>query len=381
MITIRTHARPGAVSLAVAIMLATTAVHGQVVRLETPEAVLRDAFSFVRGVRELASGRLLVADWIENRVSLVDLAAGTARPVLREGAGPGETRLPMGLIPLPGDSTLLLDYGNNRLTVLGPTGTAVRSLNASEPGRGAVRGVLSTGDYVFAMPAWAEGPAALPNDSVRVMRWNPGRREAPQPIAVVHGTPGRRDRSPSREPRIPIVGFATQDAWTVLSSGALAIVRGAPWHVEVHQSGGIVRGAPVTAATRPVTRDDKRRFVREFSAGAPQSGRGPNGGMGRAPLPDAAAVERFVETTEWATSFPPFDAGAVHATADGALWVGRPEIPGEPRRYEVFNARGAHLRQVVLPLGRRVVAVGRRGVYVVTDDDSGMQAIERYRLP
>ena len=70
----------------VAIAAGSSALGAQAaVRLTTPDAVLSDAFSFVRGVRELANGQLLVADWVEQRVVLVDLAAGSTRDVITEG--------------------------------------------------------------------------------------------------------------------------------------------------------------------------------------------------------------------------------------------------------------------------------------------------------
>ncbi len=353
----------------------------QVVRLERPDAVLPDAFSFVRGVRELADGRLLVADWIENRVALVDLAAGSVRDVMREGPGPQELRLPMGLVPLRADSTLLLDYGNNRLTVLAPSGRAVRSILAEQPGRGGVRGTDDEGCLYHAVPAWAERERSLPDDSVRIVRWD-GRGDAVVTVAVVQGTRYRKDRSPAMQPRIPIVGYAAQDAWTVLPDGRLAIVRASPYRVEFHAPGRAPRIGPSLPTTaRPVTAEDRRRFIREFHAGSAESGRGPNGGMGRAPLPSAAEVERMVGTTEWAATHPPFDAGAVLAAADGAIWVGMPAEPGRPRRYDVFDGSGRRVRQVEVGVDRRVVVVGRRGVYVVADGEDGVQSIERYRLP
>jgi len=360
---------------------APISLQAQVVRLDRAEATLPDAFSFVRGMRELRDGKLLVADYIEQRIVLVDLAAGTERNLLTEGAGPGDVRLPFGLIPHRGDSTLVIDYGNNRLNVLAPDGRAVRTIVAEQPGRLFVRQMDASGAFPYAIPGWSEGPNALPDDTVRIVRWRPG-SDATTEVARIQGNRFRKDRSPSMQPRVPIVGYAAQDAWTVASSGEIVIVRNAPFHLDVIGADGRVRSGPVYAtASRPVTAADKRRFINEFSAGSPQSGRGPNGGMGRAEVPNEAEITRLVGTTEWAEFHPPFDAGGVIAAPAGRIWVKRSTDPAVRSAYDVFDLTGTRVQQVELPVGRRVTLVTARGVYAVAESADGVQSVERYRLP
>ena len=76
-----------------------------------------------------------------------------------------------------------------------------------------------------------------------------------------------------------------------------------------------------------------------------------------------------------------FDAGRVVALADGRLWVGHPAEEGKAVLYDVFDVRGTRTGTVELPPGRRVMAVGRFGVYVVAESDLGVQKVERYPLP
>lgn len=374
----RIHQVAGSLLLAFAVAAPGRA---QVLKLDRPEAVLEEPFSFVRGMRELSNGNLLIADWIENRVVLADFAGGTARNVVREGGGPAEVRLPSGLVRHLGDTTLLVDVGNNRVTFLAPDGRVVRSIVTESPGIGGVRGVDARGAFYFAIPSWAEGPNALPDDSVRVVRWMPGSDER-APVTVVQATRWRKDRSPAMQPRIPTVGFASQDAWVVSSLGEITIVRANPYRVDVLGADGRVRSGPALPATgRAVTAADKTRFVREFSAAAAQSGRGENGGMGRAPAASEAEIARQVTTTEYATHHPPFDASGVFAAPAGRTWVKLPSWPAEPVRYDVFGADGRRERQVEFRAGRRVAAVGMHGVYVVAEDEDGVQTVERYRLP
>ena len=86
-------------------------------------------------------------------------------------------------------------------------------------------------------------------------------------------------------------------------------------------------------------------------------------------------------TAEWAERFPQFDASAVVAGADGRIWVGAPIVPGASPRYDVFDQTGKRVLQVEVRNGRRIVHVGSRGVYAVTQDEDGVQTIERYRVP
>lgn len=70
------------------LVTAPSTAAAQVVKLDQPTATLSETFSFVRGARELSTGQLLVADWIENRVVLADSVANSVRRVMREGPGP-----------------------------------------------------------------------------------------------------------------------------------------------------------------------------------------------------------------------------------------------------------------------------------------------------
>jgi hypothetical protein len=369
-------------ALAAILLLTPAFATAQVVKLDRPVSTLSEPFSFVRGVRELSNGRLLVVDWIENRVVIADLTANTVRRLMREGGGPQEVRLPSGLVRLRGDTTLLYDDGNNRSHILGPDGRSVRTILADVPGRGGIRGVDATGAFLYGIPAWSEGPKALPDDSVRVVRWDARVQSDPQVIAVVQGTRYRKDRSPALQPRLPMVGFASQDSWVVAPNGMLVVVRATPYRVELYAPGRApIVGPSYTVTTRAVTTEDKKRFIREFSNGSAVSGRGPNGGMGRAPQITDAEVTRMAGTAEWAERFPPFDASTVVAGADGRIWVGAPLLPGTSPRYDVFDQTGKRVSQVELRPGRRIVHVGARGLYAVAEDADGVQTIERYRVP
>src|SRR5512147_833921 len=59
-------------------LLTLTAPAGaQVIRLTRPDATLVEEFSSIRGVRELPDGRILVSDYTDQRVLLVDMDKGS----------------------------------------------------------------------------------------------------------------------------------------------------------------------------------------------------------------------------------------------------------------------------------------------------------------
>jgi hypothetical protein len=357
-------------------------VTGQTARLSTPNAALGEEFSAIRGVRELTDGRLLVSDYIDQRVVLVDMTRGTVLLKVGKGGGPNEARLPTRLVPVPGDSTILADVGNSRLLLLDGQGRAVRTIPAERHGVMGVRGVDVGGFLYYAVPGWAQEGGALPNDSVRVIKWNP-RTGSVETVAVVQGERMRSDiRSPARNPRIPTIGYAAQDAWVVSEAGVLRIVRAEGYRVEIHAPGSTpVIGPSHAYATRPVTAADRLAYVRRFMASSPTSGRGEGGGMGYSPALNETEVAVMARGTEYAERHPMFNPGDVVATPGGQVWVGRPVEEGKAVLYEVFDAGGRRVMTVELLPGRRIAAIGRQGVYVIAESDVGVQRLERYALP
>ena len=367
---------------AAALAVLAGAVTAQPVRLSAPSATLAEEFAAIRGVRELADGRVLVSDYLDQRVVLADFARGSVTVRVAEGSGPGEARLPTRLIALPGDSTILVDLGNNRLSVLDGQGRAVRTVAAERPGLLGVRGVDAGGAFYFAVPAWAERESALPDDSVRVVRWDP-RTGQVSDVAVIQGDRMRSDiRQPARTPRIPTIGFAAQDAWVVSESGVVRIVRAGSYRVESRAPGApAVLGPSYAYPTKAVSAADRLAYVREFLTSSPMSGKGPGGGMGFSPVPSEAEIAVMVRGTEFAQRHPMFSAGDVIAAPRGRLWVGHPPEAGQPVRYDVFDESGRRAAGVELRPGRRVMAVGRQGVYVIAESADGTQRLERYPPP
>jgi hypothetical protein len=348
-------------------------------RLRAPNATLDHDFSRISGVRELPDGRLLVSDWIDETVSVVDLSRNSVRQIGRRGAGPAEYRLPGALLSLPGDSTLLVDQGNERLAIIAPDLRIVRAFSSHRTGMAhgiTPRAVDRDGRLYFEIPAWADPGGDKDSVSVARLDFRDGKVER---LARVRGVTYRE--GPLRG--IPYVIFAPRDVWQAAPSGRIAIARSAPYAVEWREaSGSIVRGAPVPRPPLPVTARDRTAYVAHFMATAAVAGRG-EAGMSAMPASEKTpeAIARLVEVQEFRKVKPPFTDRAPLIAFDGTVWVERSVANGAPPAWDRFDSRGVFLGGVILPAGRRLLALGPLGAYAALVDSDGIERLERYALP
>jgi hypothetical protein len=343
--------------------------------LDRPDAVIPEPFSLIRGAVELRDGRLLVTDWIEQRLSLFDFAHRTDRG--RVGAGPEEFRLPSSLFPFRGDSALLVDVGNGRLAVLGPDGAIARTILPADPAATSPGAVDSLGRIYYGVPAW-RATRELKGDSVELRVLEPS--GASRTVTLLHGSTSVR--GPAPRPRVPFVIFAPQDGFAVTPAGRVLVVRDGDYSVHSLNDGPPLAGPSHTFARVRATAADRTSFVRQFVLSSPMSGRGEDGGLGHTPAEAAtdAAIEEMVKASSFAETLPPFRAGDVRLDGQGRLWVGRFERIAEPGRYDVFDATGRRIALVQLGPDRRIIALGAAHAYVVRTDESGLQHIERHSL-
>ena len=349
------------------------------VRLASP-AVLPHEFSLIRGLRELPDGRVLVTDWTEEILSVADFRTGAVRQIGRKGPGPLEYRLPGALIALPGDSTLMLDEGNSRFAIIGPGLTIARSYSNRRPGVPYAiypRAADRLGRIYFTIPAWSE-PTPLPGDSVAIARWTPAGDRVERLAAVKGYTPRRNTRTMGA----PYVLFAPQDGWQADTDGRLVLVRSDRYRVERRRADGRTTSGPPTPWTPlQTTRQDRVDHVTRFVNASPISGRGEGAsGLGQAPaaLKSREVIERMVEQQEFAPVRPPFTDRGPWLGPDGVVWVERSVARGTAPTYDRFDAAGVRGVPVTFPAGRRLLAVGQRGVYAVATDADGIERLERY---
>src|SRR5687768_14717902 len=353
-----------------------------ILTLAAPDRVFPVDFTQVRGTRELPDGRVIVSDRLDKGVVVADFTRGTIVRIGRTGSGPAEYRLPASLTPMPGDSTLLSDEGNQRMAVIGPDLKIHRSFNLMIPGIGVPLGARSMdlrGRYYLQIPGWLNGPRGG-SDTIVVIRFD-ARTERVDTLTRIKGSTPRKN---TMRPGIPYVLFAAQDVWNVTPDGRLAVVRSGDYHVEWHNAEGrVTSGPPLAFERRPVTMDDRVEHTRRFMQGTNISGKGTDGGM--SPLPaemlENKRIREVAEYQEHATEHPPFNAATPQFGPDGSLWVERAVRLNQPQTWDLIGQDGKLKARVHMPRGRRLMSLSTRWIYAVNTDEDGLQHLERYAYP
>ncbi len=356
--------------------------------LTKPEAEFQESFDAVTAVRELPGGRVLVTDLGPKTVILADFTSGQQRTVGRNGQGPGEYQFPGELLPLSGDSTLLVDRVSRRFLAIGPDGTLGKTLPYPDglAGMAEPRGADRQGRIYFQASPFGGGldngqPPAIP-DSVPLVRWDRAtnrldtltRVKIPAIKMQVSGSANARAVMLRAQP------YAAADEWAVAADGRVGVARVGDYHVEWFGSEP-VRGAPVRYDPVKVTDADKQAYMSAMKNSrnrivVNQGGPGRGTQEIKPPEPDPSEFD-------WPAVKPPFRAGGQRAsfiTPEGQFWVERSTAARDSMPvFDVFDARGAVTGRVTLPLGRRVVGMGQGVVYAVRTDEDGLQWLERYR--
>jgi hypothetical protein len=352
--------------IAIAIVISIAMVVPTESRAQTEPVLTRTAafeaepFTRIRGIQETANGNVLVADQIESAVYLVDFAAGTRTKVGNEGAGPQEYRQPTGLHPFRGDSALLMDLQNSRIAVLDASGRIARTEPLFRPGMSIPTGADRMGnlywDHTSSLRlAKREDPSA---DQAPVARFSQATNEI-DTLAFLT-IPGGVNPS----------AFPDWDVWAVSLDGRIAIVRNQreyrlDW---IEPDGRQVNGSAIPLEPIRVTDRD-----REVLRAQPGGGRAAGVAMGRG---QQASQPRLLDVPEF---FPPIKQRGVWIAPDGRAFVERQLSLNDTRpQIDVFDATGRRTAVVRLPESRRIIGMGRSGLYAVRVDGDDLLWLERY---
>jgi len=348
------------------------------------DATFPEGFGYLSGIRLLSDGRILAADPNSQVLLRLDLDAGTADTLGGHGKGPQEYEGPDQVFPLPGDSTLLVDLGNGRLTVVGPEGTFVDwtpMSNRNELAPGGIRTVRPqfvdmAGNIYVTAPYWLEGPP----DSTAIHRVD---RASGVETSVAWEWHPERVRRPRGAKRPMLV---LSDDWAVGADGRVAVVRSNGYSVDWYlPDGRVTQGAPYDVETFPVGPAEMEAQVERFAADATytfamvgeggiqsqQTSRG---------LPPGTTQE--VDDFEWPEMLPVFWQGRTLVSPWGEAWVQRHMPAGGPGRIEVFDKQGIRLGYVELSPGSKVLGFGAGAdaesiAYVAREDNMGLIWLER----
>ena len=373
--------------------------------LDEPEVVSGE-FGSVNGIRVRPDGSLLVADGTGGELVLLDLDVGTRTVVGGRGEGPGEYQAPTRIWPLPGDSTLLLDVGNNRLTVLTPDLSfgATRPMFEMDPEGGILmltpqvidgsgRMYTATG-FSMNMPG-PDVDAGSDSDSIPVVRAtlddltaDTVAKLAPRSLARIEMRSNQGNRMVTMQ-RVP---YSPSDSWGVAPDGSVVVARAADYRLEWTSPEGSVRsGGPVAWDAVPVGQEEKEAWVEEQSGSSVRTAtfvRGGGGGVTpRSGIGGAGARTMTfgagsddIDDYEWPETLPPF-TGSILIDPEGRAWLRRYQPVGAPWLYDIFTPDAEHAGTVELANGHTVIGFGDGVVYATFKDEVDLVYIARYRLP
>ncbi len=366
-----------------------TMVHVQDGRVATLEldATYPEAFSYLSGIRELSDGTILAADPMSQVLLRLDLDAGTADTLGRHGPGPQEYEGPDQVFPLPGDSTLLVDLGNGRLTVIDPEGSFVAwtpMTNKTELAPSGIRTVHPrfvdmAGNIYVTAPYWLEEPP----DSTALHRVD--RASGVETPVAWKWRPERVSRP--RGAKRPML--VLNDEWAVGADGRVAVVRANGYSVDWYfPDGSVAQGPPNDAEAFPVGPAEMEAQVEFFEANATYAfsmvGEGGVQSMQMSRgVPPGTTYD--VDDFEWPETLPVFRGGRTVVSPRGEAWVERYMPAGGEGRVDVFDERGIRMGFIELTPGSKVIGFGARTdagsiAYLARTDDVGLIWLERYRV-
>lgn len=365
----RTESRRVRRTAAVALLawLAPMGLGAQDTLLTTGPGVASDeAFTQITGVRVLSTGEILVADRPERRIVRISADLKSAERIGREGNGPGEYASPAGLLALRGDSTLIVDPGSMRLTVLDRDGRAAGSLPMLE-GSSLLWPLHASNEFVF----WHDPDVGrnVRDGRTYVQRLN-RRTGARDTVAALVVPPQLWPENSFNGWAAPRTALFARDTYAVGLDGSVIVVRHDPYRVD-RVVDGRVRAGPVRVVPRvPVTDADKREWAARFAARRP-SLRTEDGRSAQLP-----PMQVDLARTTFPTHFPPFLDEAAQVAPNGDVWVQR-ALPTRAGRteYDLFAADGSWRATVRLAPSQRVVAFRGTQVVVSTREDDGLHRL------
>jgi hypothetical protein len=323
-------------------------------------------FYDVRGAVRLGTGEIVVADFTSNQIRWFDAKGTFVRTVGREGGGPDEFQAILGMWRTPGDSLAVLDYGNARMTMLGPEGNLGRLFRAAQEGALAQPlGVFGDGSFLaywYRSREEGERTEGVHRGHALFIRWTP----SGEPVGTIvdrpgavryHGTVAGRYLRAS-PPYTNPTGFTVATAhegWYYSSLDG--------YEIEQYSADGelqrlIRRDLPPQAVTQELVEE-----WREY------------------------ALERFALMPtvfrQWRANLPPPENLPPHGDfivdVEGNLWVAEYSLE-EPEHWSVFDRMGHFLGTVYVPPGGTLTQIGSDFVLGIWTGELDVEQVRVYHL-
>jgi hypothetical protein len=344
-----------------------------VVSIGAPIIEYSEPFTQIGGLEEMPGARLLVTDFRERRIGILDLENDEFRQIGRTGQGPREYERPHSIVRLGGDTLAVYDLGNRRFLRVNPDG----SLGSTFPGPGVLlqgpqsqpRGTDGDGAIYYVVQNFSD-MNNIPTHGT-IVRWIPGQDVIDTVAPLLMRDPqGRKVLRP----------FISRSGWDITSEGRLAIVHGDDYRVEWLLNGETVSvGRPLNPTRKPLVQEEVEAYQRNRQS-RPQGSMRFVGGEGDEH--SRRAVSRLREDWEFPEELPHFVGDSVMISPTGDLWVARKTAWNDTVPVmDVFNARGEHVRQVLLPESTHLVGFGKTDVFLARRDGDDLLWLQRYAMP
>jgi hypothetical protein len=338
-----------------------------------------EAYQFGR-IGDLAvtpAGQIVVIDQLAGTVRVFDAQGNFVRAVGGPGRGPGElSRSANGVFPLPGDTLLVADPGERRLTKYGPDGSVAATMPLPPAPRG--QGWIRLADGRFLMRGLTitqvEGRSVFWDALLRVSA------DGATSDTLMEFDYAKTDMGGAGGMKIQLL--VNNPSWARLSDGRIAWTALDRDYVAIHDS----TGAPVAWIShedwqsRPVMESDKTAMVELLRLKFRMIG----GDASFADSPQVTAPESFPAIT------------AVRAGPDGTIWVQLmgavetidPMAMFAPDRadflggqtWHVLDRDGVFLGAIEMPPRFRIFRIVDDAIYGAARDSNDVERILRLRL-
>lgn len=369
--------------------LALSAQEPSLIDIPPPSATLEDRkFSMIRGIRELADGRLLVSDALERSLYVVDFATQSVNRIGRTGDGPNEYQAPGHLYAVGSDSTLLTDETTQRV-FLAVGDSIVRTLAAASLApaiaRGAPEGYWGADRFgrILVVEGFAYAPRVIPMsrvyaDSVRFLLTENifADQEVDLHTVAEVGGQGRLgvDRNRQRGGLLyhtsPLA--AEGQAW-LFQDGWMAVAYPDPYRVDWRSPDGRwIRGPALPFTLVAVNRSEQCFALARHH-------RSQDGGC----LPEASPgwpdhVPPFLMQVPWVAP----GGIALRAAPDGSLVIHRsPTAEAPENRYDVVNRHGELEAVIRMSADHTIIGIGRSSIFIVHEDKMDLLTLSRHPWP
>lgn len=330
----------------------------------------------VRDAVRLSDGRIVVSNAGTDQLRFYNAEGQHVRSVGGDGDGPGEFRELANLAVLPGDTLYAWDFSAERLSIFGPRGDFIESVNLS--GIREVLGVQMVGAFdrgAILLDGGFNIGAALETTGTRIVRDTVGFLRVDRTGTVLDtlgSFPGNEQVSvvqgtDSRFVRMRSLPFGREALLRVRDSRAYVGVTGR-WEIGVYTPDGqLERLIRLDRSRVPVTSDDIADYKESALAGIEDQN-------------ERRQRQSMLEAITFPDRFPAFSD--FHVDSDGDVWVesyARPDHDG-PTSSLVFDPEGRLLGSVQIPSSLRIDQIGSDYLLGVTENDLGIKQVRLYEI-